>query len=99
MPGAPGVRHKEQQVISAISDTILSKLIRDAGISSAPAELRALLAGINAAPPGPDPDAWLTLVAPKAPLDIADRLRRGAITFRLCKPATRRPAGSYQPSS
>ncbi len=57
-------------------DSALAGLIRDAHFDGSPADLRDLLAGINAAPPAVDADAWLTLVAPEAGADVAERLRR-----------------------
>jgi len=57
-------------------DSALAELIREARFDGTPADLRDMIAGINAAPAAADADAWLSLVAPEAPVDVADRLRR-----------------------
>src|SRR5262245_44485545 len=41
----------------------LERLLRKAGSAYSVADLAALVAGVEAAPPGEDADAWMTLVA------------------------------------
>ena len=54
--------------------------LRDAGADVSAAKLAAVIAGMNAAPTGHDPAAWLTLIAPDLPADLAAALeaRRAA---------------------
>ena len=47
-------------------DRVLGDLLGEAGVELAPEELRRLIAGVIAAPPGIDPTAWTRLVAPNA---------------------------------
>ena len=47
-------------------DQVLGDLLGEAGVELAPGELRQLIAGVIAAPPGIDPTAWTRLVAPNA---------------------------------
>ena len=42
-------------------DHALERLLNEAGLNQSIAEIRALIAGVNAAPRGTDPDAWLNL--------------------------------------
>ena len=42
-------------------DHALERLLNEAGLNQSIAEIRALIAGVNAAPTGTDPDAWLNL--------------------------------------
>lgn len=63
------------------SQTTLARLLREAGLSDDLEALDALLAGIDAAPAGHDPDAWLELIGPRLPeaLVAALRARRAAL--------------------
>jgi len=56
-------------------DQTLAALLRRAGIERTPAEARALVHGVLAAPVGHDPDAWLTLFGPDLPEDLRAQLR------------------------
>ncbi|MFQ5784466.1 MAG: M24 family metallopeptidase [Alphaproteobacteria bacterium] len=53
-------------------DAELARLLEDAGATLTPAELRALVAGVAAAPAGFDADAWMGLVASR----VGDALRQ-----------------------
>jgi Xaa-Pro aminopeptidase len=66
-------------------DDALSRLLAAEGVALSPAALRELVAGVTAAPPGFDPDGWMTLVAadPSPALKHAlqavhDQVARGA---------------------
>jgi len=56
-------------------DQTLAALLRRAGIERTPAEVRALVHGVLAAPTGHDPDAWLTLLGPDLPEELRAQLR------------------------
>ncbi len=56
-------------------DDALATLLTQAGIGRTPADLRALVAGVLAAPEGEDPAAWLELVGDPLPDDLADQLQ------------------------
>ena len=45
-------------------DSELARLLAAAGVRRSVEEIRELIRGVIAAPPGPEPDAWLDLVAP-----------------------------------
>jgi Xaa-Pro aminopeptidase len=62
--------------------TELATLLREAGVTIEPAALDALLAGIEAAPPGPDPDAWLTLIGADLPGPLVAALRERRAELR-----------------
>lgn len=59
----------------AKTDAIVS-LLQSAGLPTDLAALDALLAGIDAAPPGHDPDAWLSLIGSDLSLELSEALRR-----------------------
>ena len=61
-------------------DPTLVRLLGEAGLPADLPALDALLAGIEAAPAGQDPDAWLELIGPGLPpaLTAALRERRAA---------------------
>ena len=59
--------------VSATDDATLTALIEEAGLGLTPDALRDLLQGINAAPDSPD---WLSLVAPDASDDLAEKLQQ-----------------------
>jgi Xaa-Pro aminopeptidase len=65
-------------------DATLAELLRRAGLPDDLAALDALLTGIEAAPAGHDPDAWLALIGPdlSEPLVAALRARRAALRRR-----------------
>src|SRR5262249_4773868 len=67
----------------------LERLLRKAGSTYSGADLPALLAGVGAAPPGEDPDAWMELVA-AAP---SDALKAQLRAFRA-QLANDRPAAT-----
>jgi Xaa-Pro aminopeptidase len=52
-------------------DTELARLLRAAGVRRSVDEIRELVCGVIAAPPGPEPDGWLDLVAPASELRVA----------------------------
>jgi len=56
-------------------DDALATLLTEAGIGRTPADLRALAAGVLAAPEGEDPAAWLELVGDFLPVALADQLQ------------------------
>ncbi len=47
-------------------DAALARLLAEAGVDTAADEIKALVRGVAAAPPGHDPGAWTALVAPSA---------------------------------
>jgi len=55
-------------------DAALTQMLRAAGSPYDAAGVRALLAGVLAAPPGLDPGLWLELVAPQVPPALAAQL-------------------------
>jgi len=57
------------------SDEALARLLEEAGAGLDPAGLRELVAGVAAAPPGEDPDAWMVLVVPAPGAALRARLR------------------------
>jgi len=56
-------------------DDALVPLLTEAGIGHTPADIRALAAGVLAAPEGEDPAAWLELVGDSLPAPLADQLQ------------------------
>ena len=56
-------------------DATLGRLLVEGGLSGDLAALDALLAGIAAAPPGQDPDAWLALIGTGLPMALVNALR------------------------
>ena len=56
-------------------DAVLRDLLRQAGRPDDLVALDALLSGVDAAPTGADPDAWLELVGPDLPSPLAEALR------------------------
>lgn len=71
-------------------DEMLAGLLARAGVTRSVAEIRALIEGVNAAPEGPDPDAWLVLVGP----DLPEALRA---QLRALRDLLRRPAAEAAP--
>ncbi|MFQ5959157.1 MAG: aminopeptidase P family protein [Alphaproteobacteria bacterium] len=59
----------------APSDDELAAVLAAAGSALAPAEVRALIDGVVAAPAGFEADAWMRLVAPEADAALASALR------------------------
>ena len=57
-------------------DGELARLLTAAGVRRSVAEVRALIRGVIAAPVGPEPDAWLDLVAPPEAHDLRAHLLR-----------------------
>ena len=57
-------------------DAELARLLRAAGVRRSADEVRALIRGVVAAPDGPEPDAWLDLVAPPEARDLRAYLVR-----------------------
>jgi Xaa-Pro aminopeptidase len=57
-------------------DGELARLLRAAGVRRSPLEIRELIRGVIAAPPGPEPDAWLDLVAPAEAHELRAQLLR-----------------------
>ncbi|ACI99426.1 aminopeptidase P family protein [Rhodospirillum centenum] len=56
-------------------DAELERLLQGAGIDRSVAEIRDLIAGVNAAPDGEHPDRWLALVGEDLPAELATQLR------------------------
>ncbi|HYE51070.1 MAG TPA: aminopeptidase P family protein [Azospirillaceae bacterium] len=56
-------------------DANLSRLLQAAGIDRSVDDIRALLAGVNAAPAGVDPDRWFVLLGRPVSGELADQLR------------------------
>ena len=75
-----------------MDDSVLTRLLGESGLAVDIPALDALLRGINAAPGGHDPDAWLELVGTdlSAPLVAALRQRRAALQPRADGPVDRR---------
>jgi Xaa-Pro aminopeptidase len=57
-------------------DANLARLLAAAGVERTVEEVRALVRGVCAAPEGPEPDAWLDLVAPAEASELRERLVR-----------------------
>jgi Xaa-Pro aminopeptidase len=57
-------------------DGELARLLRAAGVRRSVEEIRELIRGVIAAPPGPEPDAWLDLVAPPEARELRHYLVR-----------------------
>jgi Xaa-Pro aminopeptidase len=57
-------------------DAELARLLAAAGARRSLGEIHELIRGVAAAPPGPDADAWLDLVAPAGARDLRARLAR-----------------------
>jgi Xaa-Pro aminopeptidase len=68
-------------------DVELSRLLAAAGLAWTPSEIRSLIAGVNAAPDGSQPDRWLALVGENLPDALTGQLQA---LRRLC----RRPEGA-----
>ena len=68
-------------------DPALARLLEAAGSPYEVAALRRLIAGVLAAAPGPDPDAWMALAAPRVPPELAAQLSALAATLRNAAPA------------
>ncbi|QJE71941.1 aminopeptidase P family protein [Aerophototrophica crusticola] len=56
-------------------DAELDRLLRAEGVALTAAQVRDLIAGVNAAPDGEDADAWLALVGPRLGDGLAAQLR------------------------
>ena len=67
-------------------DHTLEKLLDEAGLNRSVAEIRALVEGVNAAPRGTDPDAWLDLFDRQRLTDPL-RLQLKALRDELAQPA------------
>ena len=61
---------------SSEHDADLARLLAAAGIERSVAEIHELIRGVAAAPPGPEPDAWLDLAAPPEATDLRAHLMR-----------------------
>ena len=57
-------------------DSELARLLTAAGVPRSPEEIRDLIRGVVAAPPGPEPDAWLDLIAPAEARELRAALLR-----------------------
>jgi Xaa-Pro aminopeptidase len=57
-------------------DAELARLLRAAGLRRSAGEIRELIRGVIAAPAGPEPDAWLDLVAPPEAHELRAQLLR-----------------------
>jgi len=55
-------------------DARLGALLRQAGSSYDPEGVRSLIGGVLAAPPGPEPAAWVALVAPQVSPELKAEL-------------------------
>ncbi|MSP81511.1 MAG: aminopeptidase P family protein [Alphaproteobacteria bacterium] len=58
-----------------LGDAELARLLAASSAGISVADVRELVAGVLAAPEGWDPDAWLTLVAPRPSPELAEQLR------------------------
>ena len=78
-------------------DQVLRDLLGEAGVELAPGELRQLIAGVIAAPPGIDPTAWTRLVAPNAgpPLVAELEALKAEMTMQATAEATRRRPSAW----
>src|SRR5689334_19920658 len=56
-------------------DARLGNLLRAADSPYDPLGVRKLIAGVLAAPPGPEPDGWMALVAPRLSADLKAELQ------------------------
>ena len=72
-------------------DDALATLLTEAGVGRSPAEIRALAAGVLAAPEGEDPAAWQILVGESLPPALAEQLQ--ALKAELAAEAGEREAG------
>ncbi len=80
---------------SASADRELAALLAASGVERPVEEVRALVAGVAAAPPGFFPDAWLDLVAPPEANELRDHLRASRRRSRhSVRPSRRLPSGS-----
>ncbi|MGH1480126.1 MAG: aminopeptidase P family protein [Geminicoccales bacterium] len=61
--------------MTATGDGRLEETLASHGLSQSIDEIDDLLKGVLAAPKGPDPDAWLDLVAPPEATDLRDQLK------------------------
>jgi Xaa-Pro aminopeptidase len=77
---------------AAPGDAALAKLLRQEGAACDVAELRALVAGVLAAPPGRDPAAWISLVVPAPSPALRQQLLALAAAMRGAPVAARPPA-------
>ena len=59
-----------------MSPASLPALLAEHGVRQSEDEIVALIRGVLAAPPTPDPDAWLDLIAPPDAAELRARLRR-----------------------
>jgi Xaa-Pro aminopeptidase len=73
-------------------DAALARLLTAAGSPYDPAGTKALVAGILAAPPDIDPDAWMVLVAPAPPPQLKLQLR--ALMAGMAPPSDAFPPGA-----
>jgi Xaa-Pro aminopeptidase len=69
-------------------DARLGALLREVGSRYDPPGVRSLIAGVLAAPPGPEPDGWVALVAPKPSSDLKAELQALAHEIAAARPAT-----------
>src|SRR6185312_9869241 len=81
--GAPG---------AASGDGALAELLRQEGAPYDPAGVRALVAGVLAAPPGRDGSAWTTLVVPSPSPALRQALLALAAEMRAAPAAAPLPA-------
>ena len=58
------------------------RLLGEAGLPADLGAFDALLAGIEAAPAGHDPDAWLELIGPDLPEELTNALRERKAALR-----------------
>ncbi len=66
-------------------DENLARLLQESGVAHSVAEIRDLIAGVNAAPDGELPDAWLDLVSPKRSDGVSEQLL--ALRAGIARPA------------
>jgi len=69
-------------------DATLARLLTECGSPYDPNSVRSLLAGVFAAPPDVDDDAWTMLAAPKVSPELKSQLAALAATMRRVSPAT-----------
>jgi len=77
-------------------DDLLNSLLREAGSAYDAAGIRSLLAGVLAAPPGPEAGAWLALVAPEVRPALATQLAALRAELAETSAASTRPQTSAE---
>src|SRR5215469_16104988 len=69
-------------------DARLGHLLREAASPYDPEGVRDFIAGVLAAPPGPEPEGWISLVAPRPSSHLRAELQALADEMAAVRPAT-----------